>query len=78
MVKTAKTDHLIKDLWAFRLNANIKDINYDKKEISEIKWENIENVIKLREESKMIDSNMVTEEDLKWCIKKLYGAKGGI
>ena len=33
LVKTAKTDHLIKDLWAFRLNANIKDINYDKKEI---------------------------------------------
>ena len=71
MVKSARIDHLIKDLWAFKLNVNIKDINFDKREITEVKWENIDNIIKLREEGKMIESNMVTKEDYKWCLEKL-------
>ena len=70
-VKSIKTDHLHKDLWAFKLDIDLNELHLDENEVERVKWENIDNVIKLRENGEMIESCMVTKEEYETSLKKL-------
>lgn len=63
LLKTAQLDKFFKDLWAFRIDVDISDLTFDTREVAEAKWASIEELISLRQNGAMIDSNQVSIED---------------
>lgn len=71
LLKTTKTPKFFNDLWAFRVDIDIEDVKFTDGEVEGDKWASIDELISLREEGKMVDSNQVSKEDYAKALKLL-------
>lgn len=63
LLRTTVVDIFFKDLWAFRIDADISELVFADKEVAGAKWATIDELIELREKGEMVDSNEVSRQD---------------
>lgn len=71
LIRKTKSMKFLRDLWAFKIEVDVSDLQFPDGEVEDAKWASIDELISLREDGKMVDSNEVTKQDYANALREL-------